>query len=188
VEINLYALEDKSSADAANWSPADKRLAFCDSYSRPEQLVREMCDAGSLREAALLFLNWANLCDAPWPYRTCFAEILRAAIKKIRLADLLPADERAWLASLDPIITIYRGCEKGRERGLSWTTCIEVAKGFAVGKRCRNPKPTLVSAAIPKEYIFAVFVDRKENEIVVDPRRLRRFKVLEEAWRSGGAP
>jgi hypothetical protein len=34
-----------------------------------------------------------------------------------------------------------------------------------------------VSAYIPKEHVFAVFLDREEHEIAVDPRRLRRLKI-----------
>jgi hypothetical protein len=47
----------------------------------------------------------------------------------------------------------------------------------ATGKRCINRHPTLVSACIPKEHVFAVFIDREEHEIVADYRRLRRVKI-----------
>jgi hypothetical protein len=48
-----------------------------------------------------------------------------------------------------------------------------IAEGFALGKRCSNSTPTLVSAEIPKQHIFAVFTGRKESEIVLDPRWLQ---------------
>jgi hypothetical protein len=72
---------------------------------------------------------------------------------------------------------VYRGCERGRERGLHWTTDRAVAEKFAGGRRCINPHPTLVQALIPKRHILAVFVNREENEIVVDPRRLRKLLI-----------
>ncbi len=63
----------------------------------------------------------------------------------------------------------------GRARGLHWTTDRTVAEGFAQGKRCIKPNPTLVHAEIPKQHIFAVLVDRQEHEIVLDLPRLRKL-------------
>jgi hypothetical protein len=80
--------------------------------------------------------------------------------------------------ALPPIVSVWRGCERGRERGLSWTTDRAVAEGFAEGKRYANKSPTLVQAEIPKQHIFVVFIDRSESEIVVDPRRLRKLQNL----------
>jgi hypothetical protein len=82
-------------------------------------------------------------------------------------------------------IAIYRGCQRGRERGLSWTTDIKVAEGFAAGKRCINSMPTLVTAVIPKAYVFGVFIERKESEITIDPRRLRRLQAKAPAEAAG---
>jgi hypothetical protein len=82
-------------------------------------------------------------------------------------------------------IAIYRGCQRGRERGLSWTTDIKVAEGFAAGKRCINSMPTLVTAVIPKAYVFGVFIERKENEITIDPRRFRRLQAKAPAEAAG---
>ena len=47
----------------------------------------------------------------------------------------------------------------------------------AANKRCINRNPTLVSAYIPKEHVFGVFLNHKEHEIAVDPRRLRQLKI-----------
>ncbi len=94
------------------------------------------------------------------------------------MCDLLPAAERAWYDKLDPLIQIYRGCERGRERGLYWTTDQRVAHGFAIGQRCINDMPTVVRAFIPKPHVLALFVSREECEIVVDPRHLRRLEVV----------
>jgi hypothetical protein len=102
-----------------------------------------------------LFLDNFNMCDAPWPYRGVLAGELREALKEVRLEDVLPDEEREWLASMPPSIEIYRGCAKRRERGLSWSTSVDVAAGFAIGKRCRNVEPTLVAAVIPKSRLSA---------------------------------
>jgi hypothetical protein len=89
----------------------------------------------------------------------------------------LAAEERTWFEGQGALIPIFRGCERGRERGLYWTIDPAVARGFAAGKRCINRNPTLASAYIPREHVFGVFISRKESEIVVDYRRLRRLKI-----------
>jgi hypothetical protein len=114
------------------------------------------------------------MCDAPWPYRSLIAETLRRALK-VKLIDFLEPEERAWFSALPDAVPVWRGCQYGRERGLYWTTDRAVAEGFAQGKRCINQIPILVRAEIRKEHIFAVFLGRKESEIVVDPRRLRKI-------------
>jgi hypothetical protein len=101
---------------------------------------------------------------------------LREAIAQVALRDLLEPPERTFYEELPDLVPIWRGCERGRERGLSWTTQRDVAEGFAQGKRCVNANPTLVSAVIAKPHIFGVFLSRDESEIAVDPRRLRRIE------------
>ena len=155
---------------------ADDQLALCDSYSRARELVTAMTLTRSPRERILLFLEWGNVCDAPWAYRNSFAKLLRESLKQVDLSDVLLAPERAWFSALDPLFKVYRGCEKGRELGLSWTTDLDVAKKFAIGMRCRNQNPTLVTAYIPKEHVFAVHLDRGESEVAIDPRRLKRLR------------
>lgn len=163
-----------------SYSTADERLSMCDSYSRAEKLVLEMYVVPSPREQIALFLKWGSICDAPWVYRGHYASILREAVAQVPLVDLLEEPDREWFDGLPDEISIYRGCTKGRERGLHWSTDIEVAKGFAIGKRCINPQPRLVSAHIPKRHVLSVFTDRGESEIVVDPRRLRELRTI--AW------
>ena len=54
-----------------------------------------------------------------------------------------------------------------------------MASKFAKGHRfIRVPDPVIVQAVVPKEAIFTVFTERKESEILLDPRRLpRRLRV-----------
>jgi hypothetical protein len=151
-------------------------LMMCDSYDRPRVLLQQMIREPDRRIRLELFLNFWNMCDAPWLYRSVFAQELRHILTRIPLKECLPDDELDWFISLPSEIAVFRGCERGRERGLAWTTDLKVALGFAQGKRCRNRLPTLMTAVIPKEHVFGVFLDRKESEIVVDPRRLRRLR------------
>jgi hypothetical protein len=152
-------------------------LEMFNSYERSPALALVLYRARTPAEIMRVFLEWGNVCDAPWWYRTHIAERLRWALSEINVADFLEPDARAFYDALPPVISGWRGCERGRERGLYWTTDRSIAEGFAQGKRCSNESPTLVNANIPKQYAFAVFINRSESEIVVDPRRLRKLRV-----------
>jgi hypothetical protein len=99
--------------------------------------------------------------------------LLRGACRTVKLADHLGPEESAFYDALPPVVPIWRGCEFGRARGISWTTDWAIAEKFARGVRCINKWPTLASAKIPKQHIFGIFVRRQESEIAVDFRRLR---------------
>lgn len=157
------------------FAEAKHELRMFDSYQRTEAMVYVMWRATTPAEAVGVFLDWGNMCDAPWPWRSMIADILRGARAQISLADVLDLEARNFYDSLLDPVPVWRGCERGRERGLHWTTDRLVAEGFAKGKRCTNNQSTLVQAQIPKQHILAVFVDRNEHEIVLDPRRLRRL-------------
>ncbi len=164
--------------DGLSFAEAAQQIITFDSYERTVALVYVMARAPTPVDGLRIFLDWGNLCDAPWWNRSHFADSLRPARAQIDLADFLGPAERHFFDSLPDIVTVWRGCERGRERGLSWTTDRATAEGFARGKRCINKNPTLVRAEIPKRHIFAVFIGRNESEIIVDPRRLRRLGVV----------
>jgi hypothetical protein len=156
---------------------ANEELVMFGSYERTEALVHVMRRAPTPADAIAAFLDWGNMCDAPWRWRSQIADILRGCCAKISLPSVLASDSRQFYDSLPDLVPVYRGCEHGRERGLHWTTDKAVAEQFASGRRCVNPRPTLAQAQIPKQHVFAVFVDRDEHEIVLDPRRLRRLSI-----------
>jgi hypothetical protein len=148
-------------------------LSYFDSYARTEPMVMIILAANPERRLRI-FLESGDCCDAPWPWRSLLADLLRSARKEVDLRECLSPRALTWFDGLPPIIPLYRGCTAGRERGLSWTTDVEVARRFAKGMRCINPAPTLVSAQISKQHVFACFVSRGEHEISLDYRRLRR--------------
>jgi hypothetical protein len=149
-------------------------LSF-DSYARAKAMTLVMTGSCAQR-CVQIFLDFGNMCDAPWPYRSDLANALRRALDEVTLIELLEAAERTFYVGLPHLVPVWRGCERGRERGLSWTTDPAVAERFAQGKRCVNKYPTLVRAEIPKQHIFGVFVDRCESEIALDPRRVRKLR------------
>jgi hypothetical protein len=159
------------------FAQAAKQLGLFDSYERTVAIVFVMQRAPTAVDCLRVFLEWGNMCDAPWWQRSHIADMLRNALRGVRLADVLEPDALSFYNGLPEIVPIWRGCERGRERGLHWTGDRAIAEGFAVGKRCENKMPTLVRADIPKQHIFTVFISRQESEIVIDPRRLRGVKL-----------
>jgi hypothetical protein len=145
------------------------------SYQRTEAIAWLMLASPPLR-CLKIFCKWGNMCDAPWPWRSDLARELRRALGQVSLREALQPSDLVFYDALPATIAVWRGCERGRERGLSWTVERAVAEGFARGKRCINRNPTLVRADIPRQHVFAVFTDRNEQEVVLDPRRLCRFE------------
>jgi hypothetical protein len=164
-------------ARAAPPEEVDKYLSSFDSYRRTKPMCCLML-VSAPRRCLQIFSEWGNMCDAPWPYRTSIAAHLREARAKIHLTEMLGPAERVFYEALTDPIPVWRGCERGRERGLHWTTNRALAEDFAQGKRCINKNPTLVAAEIPKQHVFAVFTSRQEDEVVVDHRRLRKLKAM----------
>lgn len=154
---------------------AEERLIQFNSWERPTALVLVMCRAPTAADCLRVFLEWGDVCDAPWWERSNIAKSLRRALAEVALADFLDPAARSFYDALPEVVPVWRGCEQGRERGLSWTTDRATAEGFAEGKRIVNKTPTLARAEILKRHILAVFVERQECEIVLDPRHLRRL-------------
>jgi hypothetical protein len=164
----------------AREGPLDEVLCYLlrfDSYARTEPMTYMMMFAPP-RHRLQIFLEMGNEYDAPWPYRSRIAKALRCSIAQVPLVELLEPEARDFYMALPDPVQISRGCERGREHGLHWTIRRALAEAFAHGKRCRNANPTLVSAEIPKRHILGVFVSRDEDELVVDPRRLRKLRKL----------
>lgn len=75
------------------------------------------------------------------------------------------------LLALPPTITIYRGTQRGRRLGLSWTLDRERARWFA--RRYSPARPLVVTGVASARSVWAHFKGRGEEEIVISPRRVR---------------
>jgi hypothetical protein len=164
-------------ATEATKEEQDAYLLSFGSYQRPEALRLLMHAVLSPGHCLRLFADWFDTCDAPWPWRSSFRGALRKAFDTVSLEEVLGPEALAFYNALPDQVPIWRGCERGRERGLSWTTDKALAEKFAVGVRCGNARPTVVSAEIPKQHVFSVNVEREESEVVVDYRRLRKIHI-----------
>jgi hypothetical protein len=117
----------------------------------------------------VFFSEWSH-CDDTWQHMQRLLTLLRRNAPGLSYFD---DDQRALFDALPKDITIYRGCSLERVFGLSWTLFPNVAVRFAQGHRfIPVPQPTIASARVRRDDVFAVIVDRKEDEIIVDPKKL----------------
>jgi hypothetical protein len=151
-------------------------------YSCAQSSERRLLPVLSLIESAPPEIFWRalmsewNTCDATWDHR---ARLLQAMLNAAKPSmDFLALAHREFFETLARQVQVFRGCSAPRVRSVAWTTNRAVAVGFARGhRRIRVPDPVVATAVIPKEHIFLVTNDRKENEIVLNPRRLRKLIV-----------
>lgn len=123
---------------------------------------------GSLNE------NWSG-CDNTWFLQDDVINMLELhAVDGINWTE----DQEAFLSNLDSKVTVYRGCSRDRIFGLSWTTDRRVAEEFARGHRgIRVDDPVVVKTKIRKDIILAVFLDRDESEIILNPDFIRQLYI-----------
>jgi hypothetical protein len=108
--------------------------------------------------------------------------LLLNARRKTRHLMMTPK-ERARLDALPDPVTVYRGCGGPKYVGFSWTLSKKMAERFAV-IAC-NPRrgmlapdlvgttPTVIKGTVAKRNIVALINDRKEQEIIAYPNRVK---------------
>jgi hypothetical protein len=75
---------------------------------------------------------------------------------------------------LPPVVTAFRGCDRDRVLGLSWSPSLRLASRYAGAEHLSDP--VIATAKIRRSSIFAVCIE--ENcEIVVDPKHLRELRL-----------
>jgi hypothetical protein len=118
------------------------------------------------------------ICDDTWLLRDKLYRTI-SLFKYCRPCDSLLKDNADFFKALPASISIYRGCSRGRARGFSWTTDRQIALGFSKGHRgIEVPNPVVCSAKIRKCDVFSASVQRKEQELVIDYKKLRDLKIV----------
>lgn len=122
-----------------------------------------------------VFTEMWTICDATWEHRSDVCTLLRRHADTRATYDRRER-EQTFFRSLPERLTVYRGCSRMRQRGVSWTTDREVAAGFAKGHRgIRVPDPVIVECSVSKNIVLATFAyEREESEVLLDYRRLPR--------------
>jgi hypothetical protein len=154
----------------------DQYLGYFDSFERPWHLTLILTQMAGPGFWQVFLHNW-SICDHPWRIKAALLPELRRARAEINPAQYFGIEERVWFDAQHDPIAVHRGSQRGHTRGISWTTDEVTAGEFARGIRCRNSEPVIAHAEVPKDAVFGVIFDRKESEILLDPRRLRKFRI-----------
>lgn len=98
---------------------------------------------------------------------------LTALFEQADLDKMMDDTEKAKLLALPDEITIYRGLpdQRAKKKGLSWSVNRNKAMWFAT--RWNSKKARLVTAKINKKNVYMYTDARKEEEVVVNPARLK---------------
>ena len=111
---------------------------------------------------------------------------LVALFQSVSPESLMDEEERGLFQSLDDVVTVYRGVTSYNAqnvKALSWTLNREVAEWFA---HRFGQNGTVYEAQVKKENIYAVFLGRNEEEVIVDPERLMGLSQLPEQEQGQG--
>ena len=89
-----------------------------------------------------------------------------------------------FLGEMQPreALTLYRGALPGYARGMAWTTSQKRAAWFAdTWAQAAGRKAFVYTVDAPPDAILATLPDRKDSEVVVDPRRISKPARAERA-------
>ena len=121
-----------------------------------------------------VFLNaWPGTCGS-WPYQPELLEMLRAHAEQDPAIDYMQPPAKQFFDELPPVVTAFRGCDRDRVLGISWSPSLRLANLYAYREHLSDP--VIATAKIRRSSIFAVCIE--ENcEIVVDPKCLRELRL-----------
>lgn len=103
-----------------------------------------------------------------WQYKDMWDLLLKSTRPEREY--FMDEDERKFFSELPEEITVYRGCQVGRnEKGLSWTLDEKRAKWFSTRLLHKDEKDTakVVKKTVKKADVFAYLSGRKEEEIIL---------------------
>ena len=91
----------------------------------------------------------------------------------------MTSEELSYLKNLPDNVEIYRGTQsqKAKIRAFSWTLKKETAEWFANRWKLKGK---LYKAKIPKSAIYFYSNNRKECEVVLNPRKLRFIEEIKQ--------
>lgn len=91
---------------------------------------------------------------------------------------MMDENELLTFENLPDKINVYRGVKKGLDhKALSWTLNKDVAKWFSLRF---SDEGVVYKAEIKKEDVFAVFLNRGEQEIVLNYKKLENVRALKQ--------
>jgi hypothetical protein len=171
----LVAAPDHAAAiEAANsysmWHSSDQRLPG---------LINALYDAPAAVFWPVLLHNW-TMCDDTSRCLPDLLVLIRAHVAAgEHPAKYWDAEAFGFREALSAAVTVYRGCSRSRVDGISWTIDRSVADNFARGHRfIPVPDPVIATGTIARDLILAVFIERNEKELLIDPRDLKDRAII----------
>lgn len=146
-------------------------VSFVGSYARLDFAVR-MQTAGKITSAWLL-KNLPELWRASDPDDTDprFLKLWKDA--RHRNGTTVRDDAKRDLPR-GPLVTIYRGQDRGATLGISWATdraiAVKYARGMALRQGHRDGE--VLTGKVQRRYALAFLTKRNESEVIVDPARV----------------
>jgi len=77
IQSEIFGMSRLAALSSLPFAEARAELGMFGSYQRTEAMVHIMLRAPTPAEAVAVFLDWGCMCDAPWPWRSVIADILR---------------------------------------------------------------------------------------------------------------
>jgi hypothetical protein len=134
-------------ANRASLNDAYERITACLSMENSEDRLPVLLDLTAKAPSPLFWLvfehEWPT-CDATWSFR----DLLLTRLRRY-------APNPLFKSPPDQTLTVWRGCDRDRVLGLSWTTDRKIAQGFARGHRgIRYPNPVVAYAEVTPSAVF----------------------------------
>lgn len=177
-EATLKAYKAGLGTAEAATEAIERRSFTCNSDERLVTMLATMGKAGPVPREIFwpVFYDCWSRCDDTWHMQDYLIRALRHHAPAI-----LPEDEQKVFDALPDQVRVYRGCSRTRIMSASWTTERTMAENFARGHRfIPVPDPVIATGMIAKSDIFLTNNQRKEDEVLLDPYKLRELSV--EAW------
>jgi hypothetical protein len=151
--------------------------SLCNSEERAEIMMLAIMGEPSEIFWPVFLTDWPA-CDRSWKWSWVMLNLMRGHRNVGNPAiPYMESDDCDYYDGMPELVEVWRGTDRTRVRNISWTTDRKVAEKFATGMRGGAfPDPVIAHAFIPKKWIFNVY-DGGEDEVVLDPRRLRKLTI-----------
>lgn len=141
---------------------ADHLLQWSDSFSRMPKLIALHDQMGRADWLRLLGENWSS-CDNIGRHRLALRRLLPP---NGPVLEMMNAAELAAYQLLPARLTVFRGCGEANMLGSCWSLDREVAARFPTLNRYCQSAPLLVTAAVRRDHVLALKLDRDEAEVI----------------------
>ena len=140
---------------------------------RAKLLVQHLDEQPTARFWSVFLNAWPGTCGS-WPYQPKLLKMLRHHADQEPAIHYMQPAAIHFFDELPPVVTAFRGCDRDRVLGLSWSPSLRVADAYANAEHLSDP--VLATAKIRRSAFFAVCIE--ENcEIIVDPKYLRQLQL-----------